>query len=750
MKIKVSKSVLMAALICGSFAPALFCATGAYAEETEDNLSSFALDEMVVTATRTLKAIENVPAAVNVVTEEEIAARNVNDIKEAVQMLPGVYMDQSAMGNVMIRGFDSTDILVLLDGLPVNSGYNNTMNWELIPVEKVARIELVKGAASSLYGGRAVAAVVNITTKDAEKKFGGSAVLSYGTDKTWKKAVSVDSKLNDKWSIGVGYEKRETNGYASGYNRSVAAKTSGTPKYEATLPRLKNGNYVYGERGRRKLENENISFNIKYDFDKDKSLKYTFTHAENTYTYGTPKGYVYDSDGKVVFSGNVKTQDGTIVTMPASGLGYLLGYDGKRETNIHTLNYKDEANKIALNLGFNDTRRDGYSGPSGNPTDPYYNGPGTDSYFPSKEYNIDFQKAWENIGKHTIVAGFNAKQESFDQKRVNLLRWKDHGSVNLEYGLYEKHGGKGRNLALFVQDEIKVTDPFTVYLGLRYDYYKKYDGYSRFINKDGSYSRSIDHGDGSYNELSPKVALEWKADDKTSYYMSYGHSFNPPPMYQVYRYSTSSSGDVMANPDLDPETSNTFEIGMKKKLSDRTSFGLSAYYVKTDDKIVYTTHTKTETTPQYKNYMNFGTEKRRGVEFELNHKFSDEWSAYLNYAWQDGELRRGNLAGTNLNSSMSGIYGIPKHLLHTGIQYKKDRWNVLLDAQYVSERQSSDEITGEYGSEDSFFLMNLAVNYTFAKNATLQVGINNILDREFYCSDAASGRHYTVGMRYNF
>ena len=53
---------------------------------------------------------------------------------------------------------------------------------------------------------------------------------------------------------------------------------------------------------------------------------------------------------------------------------------------------------------------------------------------------------------------------------------------------------------------------------------------------------------------------------------------------------------MRANPDLDPETSNTFEIGVKKKLSQRTNLGVSLYQVKTDDKIIYTTHYKPGTT----------------------------------------------------------------------------------------------------------------------------------------------------------
>ena len=75
-----------------------------------------------------------------------------------------------------------------------------------------------------LYGGHAVAGVINITTKGAPE-YGTSVVadVSYGSYNTWKKAVSVNSRLSDKWSLGVTYEKRSSDGY-KGFYRSLAPK----------------------------------------------------------------------------------------------------------------------------------------------------------------------------------------------------------------------------------------------------------------------------------------------------------------------------------------------------------------------------------------------------------------------------------------------------------------------------------------------------------------------------------------------
>ncbi len=737
--VNVNKEVLITMLLTGSV---LLGGGNSFAAEQEVSPPTFTMDQMIVSATRTKKDVKEVPASVDVITAEEIAAKNVTSVTEALQMKTGVYMSPIAQGGISIRGFGSTDILVLLDGQPMNSGWNGVMNWEIIPVERIARIEIVRGAASSLYGGRAVGAVINITTKDNEKDISVDTVVSYGSNNTWKKSTYFDQKVNDKLSVGAGYEKRSSDGYR-GFYRTGSATTTTTVDpskiTDANLPKLSNGSYIVGGRGEKVWENENSSFNLKYKFDDDKSLKYTYMKSENEYSYVNPFSYAYDANGNQIFTGTVKTQDGKYVKLTP---GNFLGYVGKRETDLHTLNYQDDDHKVQLNIGFSDTNKDGFSSPS-SPTDINWEGAGTNSFYPSKAFNIDFQKAWENIGKHTIIAGFNGKEESFDQTRYNLTNWKDHNTVT---SFYEKHGGKAKNLALFVQDEYRVSDPVTMYLGVRYDHYKKYDGYSNYYDAGEvlNSSKSKNHDSGSYDELSPKISLEYKADQDTIYYTSYGHSFNPPILYQVYRHGGGGMGDVIANPDLDPETSDTFEIGVKKSLNEKTNLGFSLYHVKTNDKVAYISHYLPGTsTVDFKRYENAGTEKRRGVELDLTHEFDTNWNGYINYAWQNGKI-------TNVSGKESNNFDIPKHLLHTGIGYTKDKFKAILDAQYVSERQAPDGDTGEYGAEDAFFVMNTYFNYKITPNTTLQFGIQNLFDKEFYASEATSGRTYSVSLRYQF
>lgn len=706
----------------------------AYAEERED-LQSFSLDETVVTATRTLKQLQEVPSSVSVITAEQIKEMNVTSVQETLQNLPGIYMNQSAQGSIQMRGFSSTDILVLVDGVQMNETYNGSVNFNMIPVENIERIEILRGAASSIYGGHAVGGVINIITKEAEEGTDVDATLSYGSNNTWKKSLNINSKINDKWSFGIGYENRKSDGY-NGYYVKKSGKTGTSAGVNANLPVLSNGQYIIGGRGTKYWEHENYAANIKYNFDESKSLKYAYSKYETEFGYKDPFTYVKDENGRPVWSGTVTTQDGKNLTIKPSD---FLGYENINERDTHSLVYKDEDNNFSAIFSYLNDKKSGYSSPSSKADSIEWNGEGSYSSHPGKIYDFVLEKAWENIGKHSIVVGANFKQEEMTQDRYKLSNWKDHDSIIDHYG---QDAGKVKNFAVFVQDEYKLSDPITMYVGARFDHYIKGSGTFWSTEPGSEYNETSK--EATYNELSPKIAFDYKADNNTNYYISYGHSFNPPEMYKMYRFSEYSSYWYLPNPELNPETSDTFEIGMKKKFNENTNMSVVLFHVDTDDKIAASDILPGESYHDkgVKKYINFDSEERNGIEFEINHKFSDKFNGYLNYAWQRGTLESKGEESKN--------FEIPEHLLHAGIAYDCDKWNVLLDCQYVSERQAPDSESGEYGSEDAFFIVNTGVNYKISKGVTLQFAIKNLFDKEFYCSEATSGRTYTVGMHYNF
>ncbi|MDD3925093.1 MAG: TonB-dependent receptor [bacterium] len=132
--------------------------------------------EVVVTATRIEQSLAELPVTANVVTAEEIVASQARNVGEALELMPGVsvgrYGALGASSTVKVRGATSAQVLVMLDGRPLNTAQSGEVDLTDIPVADVERIELLRGPASSLYGAYALGGVVNIITK----KGGGPAV----------------------------------------------------------------------------------------------------------------------------------------------------------------------------------------------------------------------------------------------------------------------------------------------------------------------------------------------------------------------------------------------------------------------------------------------------------------------------------------------------------------------------------------------------------------------------------------------
>lgn len=115
-----------------------------------------------------------------------------------------------------------------------------------------------------------------------------------------------------------------------------------------------------------------------------------------------------------------------------------------------------------------------------------------------------------------------------------------------------------------------------------------------------------------------------------------------------------------------------------------------------------------------------------------------------------GEIQTHAIANTDVKGEKISNFDIPKHLFHGGVEYKSGKWNVLWDMQYVSSRNSKEGATGEPESEDAYFLTNVSVNYKVSKEAMLQLGVQNIFNREYYVREATGGRTYNVGMKFKF
>ncbi len=181
-------------------------AMGTHEDQSED---IFSLGEVTVTAS-SLTAIE-AGESVHVITAEEIAKSNARTLDEVLVLMSDVDVKVGTDGvpRVEIRGSKGKDILVLLDGVPINSAFDGQFDPSTIPVDSIAKIKVTVGASSVLYGPGALGGVISITTKKGEKGLKGTVGYEGGDGTPYlaRASLSGGSGKYDFFLSGSAYHR---------------------------------------------------------------------------------------------------------------------------------------------------------------------------------------------------------------------------------------------------------------------------------------------------------------------------------------------------------------------------------------------------------------------------------------------------------------------------------------------------------------------------------------------------------------
>ena len=204
---------------------ALSAAINAVAQK--DTLSGKPLDEVTVTTANKVEQKQSTTGKViAVITKEQIeksSGKTVAQIlnEQAGITINGAYNAAGSVQTVFMRGSNAGRTLILLDGIPMNDPSTITTDFDLnmFSINEVERIEVCRGAQSTLYGSDAVAGVINIITvkKDINKKLNAKATISGGSLGTLKTNVQVYGKVN-KLTYTTRFSKLITNGFSSAYD----------------------------------------------------------------------------------------------------------------------------------------------------------------------------------------------------------------------------------------------------------------------------------------------------------------------------------------------------------------------------------------------------------------------------------------------------------------------------------------------------------------------------------------------------
>jgi vitamin B12 transporter len=186
------------------------------------------LDPVTVTANKIEQKQSTTGKVVTVITKEQLEKSSGKTVAQVLNeqaglVINGAYNNPGSVQTMYMRGASPGRVLILMDGVPVNdpSFINNEYDLNFFSINEVERIEVCRGAQSTLYGSDAIAGVINIITiaKDIKKPFNIKATAAYGSFNTFKGNVQVFGK-EDKLTYNVRYARLSTDGFSSAYDSS--------------------------------------------------------------------------------------------------------------------------------------------------------------------------------------------------------------------------------------------------------------------------------------------------------------------------------------------------------------------------------------------------------------------------------------------------------------------------------------------------------------------------------------------------
>ncbi len=674
------------------------------------------LERIVVTATRSEKSADEVTADVAILTEEEIEAAPADNVDDILRRISGVDIRRpSDFGitspmSINIRGVGGTKrILFMVDGVPTNSAITGFVNPNQIQLSAIERVEVVKGAYSSLYGSNAMGGVVNIITRERKEdgvdftpmaKFGNEGLFETGTGVSGR-----SGKL--AYTLNAGYRKID-NHYRRDDDVSYTfnGMTGGFDKiYDAI-----GDHTAYDDR----RFFAKFSYELSGDTRITVSGNFAETATEMGYTTFLTEQREKDTDHMFYFL-NV---DAHTVVKDKIDLD-LRGYTNYDRTDSNTEHILRNAGGQGGGMpgGMGGTMGGGTGSSMGGTMSGRMGGMGMGDYsyiYGKRNHrgrDVGAQiKAGMPIGeKHYLTAGIDS---SFMD---GYWKNKEEDGSLIGEGMDESIN----NQALYLQSESELFGGLIATLGARYDMNSESD-----------------------NSFSPKLGLKYRLNDRFTFRSSLGRAFRAPNLNELYTPTWMMVPGIPfeSNPDLEPEVVWSFDLGTTVRLTDRINFNLTGFYSKAEDLI------SNPITGGVMRYENLDEVETDGFEVGVDGRLLPWLSFYLNYTYTHSvDKETGRLDNQPLHQAGGG-------LLANCRLSDQAKMTTTLDVRYSGETSFTDMRTRKAIELDDWMVVDLAVSLKLFDKLGIKGAVTNIFneDYEIHGSNLGPERSYWVSVDYTF
>ncbi|WP_394538165.1 TonB-dependent hemoglobin/transferrin/lactoferrin family receptor [Lysobacter enzymogenes] len=693
------------------------------------------LNRVVVSATRTERAVQDVPATVSAIDRERMDNELTRNIRDLFRYEPGIDVggnrERFGLGDIRIRGLGGNRVRVLVDGVSVSDGFSigsfSNAGRNFVDLDTVKEVEIVRGPSSALHGSDALGGVVSFVTKDpanylkdgAKSYFGlklgaesqneglyGSATAAFGGER-WSGLVVVNHHQG---------KETENQGDNDAHDGSRTRANPQSFEGRSLLTKL-----VYAP-------SDNQRFRLTVEGSEDRTTTDVFSALGlSALTPGLPP------------------------TAPRTRVSSMAGNDHQTRARVafaHEIDALDSA--LADSLRWQVYRQDSETTQrTREQRASVVNGRDTSPSLRLREFNFDQRlygaeaTAHKDFAtgavEHTLTYGFEYEQTEFRQKRdgrsVNLTNGAVSSTISPDaFPVRDFPISKTRNAGVFVQDEIRFADgAFRLVPAVRVDRYELKPQSDAIWNGDNP---GVKISELSKTSVSPKLGAVWHFAQDWSLYGGYQRGFRAPPYSDVNLGFTNLQFGYTAipNADLKPETSNGYELGLR--YSGKAVYAqLSGYY---NDYKDFIESNRLVSSPPQTPLMVFqsqnvdkarirGVELRGGVDFGELYPSLAGWSTRFAAAYSKGEDKTDDRP----------LESIAPLTATVGVAYDRESWGVELAGRFA--RHKSDLPEANRFAAPGYGVLDLLAHWEFAPGAKFNVGVFNLGDKKYWDSGDVPG-----------
>lgn len=673
------------------------------------------LDTIVVVASRAPEPLAQVQASVAVIERERIERELAQDIADLVRYLPGVRIDADAnrfgRQGFSIRGLGGNRVRVEIDGVPIPDafavGQFASAGRDLVDLEAIERVEILRGPASTLYGSDALAGIVAFRTRAPED------LLARGDGERHLGLRAAHATRDDSTLLGASWAGASAKGWQA---MALAARRQG---------------HETGNRAWREQDAPNPA-----DYRRDSALaklvrdagdfgRWTFVLDHSAQQQQTDVRSQRFAPGRFATTWRLDADD--------RARRDRLSAQGEWAAPLPWL----ERLELLAYGQHSKVRQDSFQYRLPDRATPFESLRWRRFEFTQREAGLDLvgQSRGEFLGaRHWQVFGVELEHTRYSGLRDGLETNLASGATSTvilgeRFPVRDFPDSRAHRAALFWQDEIRYGDLAFV-PGLRWERYRLKARPDAIFVEDYPDIETADVGEDS---LTPRLGLRWSLSPRASLFAQYARGFRAPPFSDVNigLFLPSFNYEVRPNPDLRPETSRGLEAGLRWQ-GEAVQATVSVYENRYRDLIESRANLGIDPASGALVFQSVNRDRARirGIEAEAGIDFGawraslDGWRLRASAAWSRGDdtARDVPLNGIDPASLVLGL----------GYDARDGHWGMELVGTGVRRKTRLDERAGPLFAPPGHASFDLLAWYAPRERVRIHLGLFNLADRRYW------------------